>query len=204
MTERRSSVGLRASTNTYSSNTNAPHYHARARSAERSVLEEEHAEDHDQVSDRESDASEEEEYQRQVTRNRLGSDQSANSSSHHHHHKPLSLRRSNSDPFENAGREESSRELTHDMHAKLEASKKNRRASLADEEDSALPTFNRFPFAEMKNSNCWSEPPHTVFMIRGPNYLNDKKKIQCQEFLLPARGCDLFLSDHPKTIDMAK
>ena len=46
-----------------------------------------------------------------------------------------------------------------------------------DEEDQALPTFNRFPFAEMKNSNCWSEPPHNVFMIRGPDYLSDKKKV---------------------------
>ena len=199
MSERRSSVGLRASHATYGKN------NARARSAERSVLEHQDTTEHlvDQVSDRDSDDSEEEEYQKQVSRNRLGSDHSQGS----HHHRPLSLRRANSDPFENAGPlDESDKGLDngYDMHAELQKSAKSRRASIMDEEDQALPTFNRFPFAEMKNSNCWSEPPHSVFMIRGPDYLSDKKKISCQQFLLPSRGCDLFLSDHPEQIDMSK
>ncbi|KAL3929649.1 MAG: hypothetical protein SGARI_004691 [Bacillariaceae sp.] len=175
MSERRSSVGLRASHNTYGNGSNN-NKHARARSAERSVLEQDEDDaNHDQVSDRDSDDSEEEEYQKQVSRNRLGSDQSQGSDTN-----------------------------GYDMHAELRKSARSRRASIMDEEDQALPTFNRFPFAEMKNSNCWSEPPHNVFMIRGPDYLSDKKKIPCQQFLLPSRGCDLFLSDRPEQIDMSK
>lgn len=43
--------------------------------------------------------------------------------------------------------------------------------------------------------NCWSVPDHTNFQVRGPKYLADKKKIASGEFLFPARGVDLFLTD---------
>jgi hypothetical protein len=43
--------------------------------------------------------------------------------------------------------------------------------------------------------NCWSMPNHNGFSVRGPQYLTDKKKIESGEFLFPARGVDLFLTD---------
>jgi hypothetical protein len=103
------------------------------------------------------------------------------------------MRRANSDPFECAGEE--------DMD---ELEQKLRRTSVIEEEDAALPTLNRFPFGETKNRNCWSEPPHHIFMVRGPNYLQDKKKLTSTQFILQARGCDLFLSDNPEQIDMSR
>ena len=60
-----------------------------------------------------------------------------------------------------------------------------------------LPTFPRYPCGQTQDKNCWSEPPVEKFHVRGPNYLNDKKKIESEEYLLRARGCDLFLSEHP-------
>mmetsp|Transcript_38672 Transcript_38672/g.54443 ORF Transcript_38672/g.54443 Transcript_38672/m.54443 type:complete len:505 (-) Transcript_38672:527-2041(-) len=43
--------------------------------------------------------------------------------------------------------------------------------------------------------NCWSQPSHTDFKVRGSNYLQDKKKIPSGPFVFPARGVDLFLTD---------
>ena len=60
-----------------------------------------------------------------------------------------------------------------------------------------LPTLPRFPVSQTHDKNCWSEPPVNKFQVRGPNYLNDKKKITSGPYLLRARGCDLFLSEHP-------
>lgn len=68
---------------------------------------------------------------------------------------------------------------------------------LLEEEEHALPTLQRFPFAETNNKNCWSEPPVGIFHVRGPNYLSDKKKKKADKYLLRSRGCDLFLSDKP-------
>lgn len=42
---------------------------------------------------------------------------------------------------------------------------------------------------------CWSEPPSTVFHVRGDNYLSDKKKVESGPFHFPTRGTDLFLTD---------
>ena len=183
MTERRSSISLRHTANAYSTPK------GRARSAERSmrnVLDEDDFQGKMEVANGEEQAP--------PTRNRLGSDSSAVS-------KVLGLRRANSDPFENAGEEETSE----DHHAKASAptpSNKHRRQSLVEEENSALPTFTRFPYADSKNRNCWSEPPHETFSVRGRNYLKDKKKITAKDYLLQARGSDLFLSDQPATVDM--
>lgn len=43
--------------------------------------------------------------------------------------------------------------------------------------------------------NCWSEPVHHEFQIRGPNYLEDRKKVPSEQFLFPIRAVDLFLTD---------
>jgi hypothetical protein len=75
---------------------------------------------------------------------------------------------------------------------------------LEEEEEHALPTLARFPFEETQDTNCWSESPLDVFQVRGPDYLNDKKKVTAQSYLLRARGCDLFLADEPGQCEMAK
>jgi len=59
-------------------------------------------------------------------------------------------------------------------------------------------TFARFPdgVAIGSHLNCWSSPASTHFRVRGPNYLRDKKKVPSGDYLLPCRGCDLFLTDN--------
>jgi len=61
------------------------------------------------------------------------------------------------------------------------------------------PTFDEFPAGAAIGShlNCWSSPPSGNFHVRGPNYLKDKKKVPSENYLLPTRGCDLFLTDNP-------
>lgn len=76
--------------------------------------------------------------------------------------------------------------------------------ALAEEEAHALPTLQRYPFAENNNKNCWSEPPVDIFKVRGPNYLNDKKKVTANRYLLRPRGCDLFLSDNPNDCELSR
>jgi hypothetical protein len=102
-----------------------------------------------------------------------------------------SHRRVMSDPFDNADLDESN-VVSEDDH------------SLREESPFALPTLQRFPFAETNNRNCWSEPPAKIFSVRGPGYLSDKKKITSEKYLLSARGCDLFLSDQPSACDMGR
>eukprot|EP00984_Skeletonema_dohrnii_P031921 scaffold25094_cov67-Skeletonema_dohrnii-CCMP3373.AAC.1 len=59
-----------------------------------------------------------------------------------------------------------------------------------------IPTLPRFPVLETKDRNCWSEPSHTIFKIRGCNYLVDpKNKIQSGPYLFTARGADLILTN---------
>lgn len=57
--------------------------------------------------------------------------------------------------------------------------------------DEAFPTLPRYPDSE---SNCWSEPCHEIYSVRGENYLQDSQKVQSGPYLLRARGCDLLLS----------
>jgi len=61
----------------------------------------------------------------------------------------------------------------------------------------ALPTLPRFPVSETRDKNCWSEPPVSIFQIRGKDYLKNKKKEASGPYLLRARGVDLFVTDHP-------
>uniref|UniRef100_A0A7R9WXB0 Protein ENHANCED DISEASE RESISTANCE 2 C-terminal domain-containing protein n=1 Tax=Craspedostauros australis TaxID=1486917 RepID=A0A7R9WXB0_9STRA len=99
-------------------------------------------------------------------------------------------RRAMSDPFDTA---ESGGITDADLaHVLAEPSEDD------DDDDAALPTMPRFPVAETRDTNCWSEPSVSIFRVRGPNYLHDKKKIQSGNYLLRARGCDLFLSDDPQ------
>lgn len=66
-----------------------------------------------------------------------------------------------------------------------------------------IPTFARYPCIENKNKNCWSEPPITIFHVRGLNYCTDQKKVPSQPYLLRSRGSDIFLTDpkKPFTLD---
>jgi Protein ENHANCED DISEASE RESISTANCE 2, C-terminal len=58
-----------------------------------------------------------------------------------------------------------------------------------------LTTLPRYPVAETRDKNCWSEPPISIFSVRGANYFVSKKKVQSGPYLLRARGCDLFLNN---------
>mmetsp|Transcript_9331 Transcript_9331/g.16924 ORF Transcript_9331/g.16924 Transcript_9331/m.16924 type:complete len:373 (-) Transcript_9331:81-1199(-) len=59
-----------------------------------------------------------------------------------------------------------------------------------------LPTLPRYPIAESKNCNCWSEPPYDYFKIRGKTYLREKKptKTLSGPYLFRAIGADLILT----------
>ncbi|CAJ1951866.1 unnamed protein product [Cylindrotheca closterium] len=62
---------------------------------------------------------------------------------------------------------------------------------------SIQPPLPKFPDgAELGSKlNCWSEPVHTEFQVRGAKYLEDRKKISSEPFLFPIRAVDLFLTD---------
>jgi hypothetical protein len=45
------------------------------------------------------------------------------------------------------------------------------------------------------HNNCWSQPDSGDFMVRGPHYLVDQKKVASGDFIFPCRGLDLFLTD---------
>ena len=66
-----------------------------------------------------------------------------------------------------------------------------------------IPTLARFPCTENKNKNCWSEPPITIFNVRGMTYITDHKKVPSQPYILRSRGSDIFLTDpkKPFTLD---
>ena len=71
-----------------------------------------------------------------------------------------------------------------------------------------MPTLPRYPVAESRDLNCWSEPPLDIFRVRGPHYLKDKKKVPSDPFLMRARGCDLLLfppdAKHPPVTMMER
>jgi len=110
----------------------------------------------------------------------LNSDELQVDSERVHEQKRSFHRRSMSDPFD--AQEEQAKEFLH----------------LKATEGEVLPTLPRYPVAETRNKNCWSEPPVTIFHVRGPDYLTTKKKLPSASYLLPARGCDLFLSNNSK------
>lgn len=68
--------------------------------------------------------------------------------------------------------------------------------------DMNLATMPRYPHHESKDRNSFSEPPVSIFTVRGPNYFQDKKKVSSGPYMLAARGCDLFLLDNNQDVDL--
>ena len=72
--------------------------------------------------------------------------------------------------------------------------------SFVEDEEESIPMGSpmaKFPEGAAIGShfNCWSSPNAADFLVRGPRYTVDKKKIPSGEFLFPCRGLDLFLTD---------
>lgn len=63
--------------------------------------------------------------------------------------------------------------------------------------EEAIPTLPRYPIAETKNCNCWSEPPYAKFNVRGEDYLSETKpkKVSSGSYLFRAIGADLILTN---------
>ena len=89
-------------------------------------------------------------------------------------------RRSASDPFDVSGLEDG-------------AETANTESTSGESVPEPLPTLPRYPVAETRDTNCWSEPNVDTFKVRGKNYLKDKKKVVSEPYLFRARGCDLLL-----------
>jgi hypothetical protein len=68
---------------------------------------------------------------------------------------------------------------------------------IASKKEGILSTLPRYPVQAQRNKNCWSEPPVSIFHVRGPLYFRDNKKVPSEKYLMPARGADLFLSETP-------
>lgn len=66
------------------------------------------------------------------------------------------------------------------------------------------PTLLRYPVAESHNRNCWSEPPISIFTVRGSSYFKDKKKVASDPYLFQARGSDILLTDSNDNVDISK
>ena len=45
-----------------------------------------------------------------------------------------------------------------------------------------------------QSTNCWSEPPHSLFKVRGATYLQDRVKIESSSPAFACRGVDLWLN----------
>ena len=68
--------------------------------------------------------------------------------------------------------------------------------STSQQKSSIVDTMPRYPVMDTRNKNCFSEPPVSIFHVRGPSYFRDKKKTKSGPYLLRARGCDLLLADN--------
>ena len=102
------------------------------------------------------------------------------------YHSPKILKRIDSDPFDSPGGVAISQPSVSKSHS--ESPKKKSHPT--------LPTLPRYPIAETKNHNCWSEPnAGKCFKVRGANYLYDKKKVGSGPYIFPARGADLILTN---------
>ena len=44
-----------------------------------------------------------------------------------------------------------------------------------------------------ESRNCWSEPPHNLFKVRGATYLNDRVKVESSQPAFACRGVELWL-----------
>lgn len=102
---------------------------------------------------------------------------------------PKNLTRIDSDPLDSPG-------------GVMKKSKSKCLSTLAvtTQKSPSLPTLPRYPIAENKNHNCWSEPhAGKCFKVRGGNYLVDKKKVASGPYIFPARGADLLLTTESGT-----
>lgn len=75
------------------------------------------------------------------------------------------------------------------------------------EEEQIQSSLKKFPDDAVIGSmlNCWSEPIHDEFNVRGANYLKDRIKFPSKPFLFPLRGVEVFLSDNcPENIGRYK
>lgn len=107
--------------------------------------------------------------------------------------------RSMSDPFDTAQFEDAiSPVATTDEEEEEYYAASMSQLSISEHTTSPLPTFQRFPCMESHNKNCWSEPPISIFSIRGATYVTDKIKVPSAPYLLQARGSDVFLTDSKK------
>mmetsp|Transcript_14619 Transcript_14619/g.19086 ORF Transcript_14619/g.19086 Transcript_14619/m.19086 type:complete len:447 (-) Transcript_14619:296-1636(-) len=114
-------------------------------------------------------------------------------------------RRAMSDPFDSTALSDG--DMAEIRKADEEAEQKDRAAETSSSSNHNItttndssskmtyPTLPRYPVAATRDKNCWSEPPISIYSVRGQNYLNDKKKVPSSNYLLPALGCDLFLTE---------
>jgi hypothetical protein len=94
--------------------------------------------------------------------------------------------RCDSDPFDDAGTDE-------ENEKEQQVTSENVTTTIQEQ----IPTLPRYPIAATQNCNCWSEPPHHKFNVRGEDYLNEKKgtKISSGPYLFRAIGADLILTN---------
>lgn len=107
-------------------------------------------------------------------------------------------RRAMSDPFDTGipdGDMDEIRQADEQAEAEETARINNTPTSVVTQ---GYPTLPRYPIAATQNKNCWSAPPISIYSVRGPKYLKDKKKVPSKDYLLSARGCDLFLMENEK------
>lgn len=111
----------------------------------------------------------------------------------------LPIQRSMSDPFD-------TQEDTATVGISEESDENSVAASRARtmSRDMNLATMPRYPHHESKDRNSFSEPPVSIFSVRGPNYFQDKKKVSSGPYMLPARGCDLLLIDENQDVDLSE
>lgn len=51
-------------------------------------------------------------------------------------------------------------------------------------------------FPDNKGISCWSNPDHTLFMVRGKTYLEDRVKVQTAPAVFQCRGVDVWITDN--------
>jgi hypothetical protein len=74
----------------------------------------------------------------------------------------------------------------------------------APHREGIISTMPRYPCSATRNKNCFSEPPVSIFHVRGPDYFSTQTKIKSGPYLMKARGCDLFLTDNSQDPDKSQ
>jgi hypothetical protein len=105
---------------------------------------------------------------------------------------PRHHRRSISDPFDTQEHTEFALAEDDDNDDFFDAIGISTRSS----DQGIISTLPRYPCSATRNKNCFSEPPVSIFHVRGPDYFSTKTKMKSGPYLMKARGCDLFLTDN--------